>query len=64
MGISGKFGVMLTCSAGCSGIGVSATCGANFTLLYLPKSFSDCVADIEDDDVDHLLLFLWECLDL
>ena len=34
MGISGKFGVMLI--SGCSGVGVSATCGANFTLLYLP----------------------------
>ena len=35
MGISGKFGVILICSTGCS-VGVYATCGANFTLLHLP----------------------------
>ena len=65
MGISGKFGVILTCSKGCSGAGVSATYRADFTLLYLPQSFFDCVDDTEeDDDVYHGLLFLWECLDL
>ena len=36
MGISGTFRVILTCSAGCSEVGVSTTCEANFTLLYLP----------------------------
>ena len=56
---------MLIGSAGCIGTGASATCGVTRTLLYLPKSFSDCVErEDEEGDVDRLLLFLCECLDL
>ena len=56
---------MLIGSTGCIGTGASATCGDTRTLLYLPKSLSDCkVCEDEEGIINHLLLFLCECLDL
>ena len=56
---------MLIGSADCIGTGASTTYGVTRTLLYLPKSFSGCVErKDEEGDVDRLLLFLCECLNL
>ena len=56
---------MLIGSYGCAGTGGSATCEDLLTLLYLPKSLSDCeVWEDEEGVIDRLLLSLCECLDL
>ena len=50
-------------SSGCTGTGVSTTCGDLLTLLYLPKSLSDC--EVEEGVIDRLLpLILCEYFDL